>query len=363
MDDESPQVRFATGPALVGLAAAAFVIFWSVVSITGWERGHIHQGYVELWANDVGNPWTWTGYLHPPLSSLYLYGVDAAAKALGSGPGLEVYKHAAALHVFELGLVALWVLRLAGPWPAAAAAWSMALLPSALRPFEHYPLAAITLVLAVVLLERAAATGTKAAWVAAAAGAFVAIEVHLLAGFALVPAFVAQRPWRKGSWPLWVAAALALLLLWTAWPEAFRILAEGPGHRERRGSPSSEWTPVTLVLCAAFATPRLLRPGPGAGWVAAAFGLGLSVLLLQALQLADGQPWPASLCYFRLVDPLLVGAGGLAISRVSARSPGFGVAAGAALVGGTALSWVRGVELLWTDRDALLILAAPWSWW
>lgn len=396
----------------MALASAAGALWLSYVHLWGWQRGHVHRGYLERWANEVGDPLTWTGYLHPPLSSLLLAGVDGAARLLGTDQGLLIHAMTGPLTAIQVGLLYAWLTARHSIRWAAFGAGLGAILPSTLRPFEHYPVAGTLLLLALVAMDHAAdrtaatpaptahdlagsagasnpsvpptqlvAAGVRAgprggpespergsqqagaALVLAAALALAAVETHLLAGFALVPAFFASVPRdQRRRWAVAGGAVVAIFLL-SAWPAAFTILATGPGPREHRGGPSLEWTPAALVV-GAVASAVVGRSGRGGQALpVGSVAVVAAVLLLQATQLADGQPWPASLSYLSLVDMALVATtvGGLA--TLARRHPRAAAILAVALTGFMVRAFARGLDVLWIDDGAFLTLVQPWAWW
>jgi hypothetical protein len=221
-----------------------------------------------------------------------------------------------------------------------------------LRPFEHYPLAGALGLATLLLLGRWAERGGAALAAVTAALGFAASCVHIWVAclLALAVLELAGRHPERRRGLLLLLAAWTLAGLWVAWPEAFRLLARGPGPRGGEGGPSLEWTnPVLLFTAILAARRRDIAP-----LAASSLALVALVLVAQALQLADGQPWPWSLHYLSLVDPVL--ALGAALS-VRTRW-------GAALVlASQFVVWGRGAGVAWPETGSLLTLLPPWRWW
>jgi len=358
------------------LLAGELLLLLLLVAWTAWTQlrglrlGVIDELVAEYWVHGPQPPWAWVPFIHPPLYSQFMNGIDAAAQQWLIRPHELVLIQGAVLQGGLLLLAAWWGHRHLG------ARWSLLLLlllacvPSQVRPFEQYPLTGVLLTLAALAWIRLASGGGRGAAPAAAAIALVTVELHLLCALlltGLILCLLWRTPARRG--PLAGAAlALAVLFAVSTWPGLYEVLAQASDAEDsladRRGV-SLGWTnPLLFLPLTLMFSSRLRSRAPNA--VALSGGVLLfaaGVLVLQALGLAGGQPFPYSFHYFVLVDPLLVLVAVMWLREGYAAGLSgrlLGSLLGLVLISQLLLS-VQGHLLLWWNPHWIWILGVPWG--
>jgi hypothetical protein len=194
----------------------------------------------------------------------------------GAAPGAEAYVAAratvAGLGVLGVWLTYRWVLRLAGPVGAAAAALVLAVSPLAVRT-AHMVRPDVALAVFALLALEAVTRGASDRVTGAALGAAMAVK---FTGVALWPTYLARR--LANGRGVVVALGMALLVFAVfVWPLAVRpgeflegVAAQQRFHHER---PAGGWTHAKVALF--YARSALAAVGPAAALLAAA-GLWLT---------------------------------------------------------------------------------------
>lgn len=335
----------------------------------GLGNGLIDRGILELLQHETPPFGTWSGRVHPPLYSVVLWAADTLSGPWGMPPERLLFLQGSAAHAGGVGLIGLAAWRWLGPWPAVAAAWLLAFGTESYRPFEHYPISAFAATMAGVASLRLAERGGPGAVALTAGLGFFALMLHLSPWFLLGPLLVALWiliPDRRG--PLAAASALVFVaFMATTWPGLYRQLFDGGGVGGERGTWTVGWLNGGMYL------PLLLLfavPGDAARrWAALALGLMVYALItfgLQVSQIADGQPYPSSLHYFALVEPLLA-LGGVAGFTLAWQERGR-VRKAAALVAlvlvvSQLYRWADGLTWLWRQQTGMWTQALlPWNW-
>jgi len=338
--------------------------------LRGLRLGIIDELVAEYWVHGPQPPWAWVPFIHPPLYSQFMNGIDAAAQQWLVRPHELVLIQAALLQGGLLLLLASWSRHHLGARWTLLLLLLVACLPAQVRPFEQYPLTSVLLTGAALAWLRLAQGGGRGAMLAASAIALVTVELHLLCCL-LLCGLILYLLWRHpGRRRTLGGAALALTLLFglSTWPGLYEVLAQTgeaeEGMAARRGL-SMGWTnpllflPLTLVF-----SSQLRARAPGA--VALTSGVLLfsaGVLVLQALGFAGGQPFPYSFHYFVLVDPLLV------LVAVMWLREGYAAGLSPALLGSLLglvvisqlLLCLQAHLLLWWNPHWIWILGVPWG--
>lgn len=172
----------------------------------------------KAWEHPVPQPWSWSGFIHPPLYSEHQRLVERWASSLRLEPD-ELLAFIGAGMAPLVVLLAAWLVarREGSPAWAGYAALLMALSPTSLRPFEHYP--AGRLVLAAALGATLYYVRWGGGWrlALAFAACLLATQVHLGSWFVLGPMLVfllAPHPdRRRGLGLLTIGLLLAFWLL------------------------------------------------------------------------------------------------------------------------------------------------------
>ncbi len=358
------------------LGAAGIATAWlSFVQWTGLTSGLIDRGMVELLAHETPPFLSWSGGVHPPLYSVVLWLAEHGAGPTGIAPELLLFLHGAVVNVLLVLTIGLVAWRWLGPVPGVAAAWLMAFGTESLRCFEHYPVsAAATTFAALAALALARHGGRRRIAVAFVFG-FAALWLHLSAWFLLGPLLVllwSGAPQRRRELYL---AALAVLVAWmaTTWPGLYRQLAEGGPGGSEAGTATVGWlNPVLYLPLLLWLVPRVGRSSVDVR-LHGALALSLVVytiftFTLQLAQIADGQPYPSSLYYFELVEPLMMLAAVAAITSAwrsaSSRNQRAAVVVIGLLVAGSQLwRWADGMTWIWRSQTTVWMRALqPWNW-
>lgn len=197
------------------LAPAIFAGAWGAGLAFLYSAGAVRWG---AWGHPVPHNWSWTGFIHPPLYGEHQRSVQHWASSLGLTPGEGLAFVAAAM----APLVALLAAGLASrrgqhPAWAAYAALLMALSPTGLRPYEHYPVARLAVALALVTTLLYASRGGWWRLALAFAASLLASQLHLSLWFVLGPLLVglivARPERRRGLGALCVGLLLCFWLL------------------------------------------------------------------------------------------------------------------------------------------------------
>jgi len=335
----------------------------------GLRNGLIDRGILELLQHETPDFGSWSGRVHPPLYSVVLWAADTLARSWGTSPERVLFMQGAFSHVAAVAVVGCVAWRWLGPWPAVAAAWLLGFGTESMRPFEHYPISALATTVGGVALLALARVGGRGAMAGTACAGFVALWLHLSPWFLFGPLLMTLawlHPERRRTL---IGAALAVFVVFmaTTYPGFYRQLMDGGGLGGERGTWTFGWMNGWLYL------PLLLwaaARGPDQGvWRALAVGLvgyALATFGLQLGQLADGQPYPSSLHYFALVEPLVV-LGGVAALSACARSGGrrrqIAIAMTLVVVATQAWRWVDGMTWLWRQQRGMWTQAIqPWNW-
>lgn len=350
------------------VALAALWTSWLHVGLwVGLRNGLIDRGMLELLQHETPRLLSWTGRVHPPLYSLVLAAARWGEGAWGVDAGHLLFLQGAVVHVLLVLLVGLVGGRWFGPWAGAGAAWLLAFGTESMRPFEHYPISALTTTTAALAMVWLAREGGRKHAAVAVGAVWLCVMLHLSPWFLLGPlavglwvGFPAQRRILVG------AAAVALVgFLATTYPGLYRQLVdEGAGGGED-GVATVGWMNGWLLLPLLVAARRD-RERPTLAALAAALAVYTLVTFgLQVAQIADGQPYPSSLHYFALVEPLVVLTGVGALAR-AARDPGLktGVLlAAAALAVTQGMRWVESMDWMWRQQTGMWTQALqPWNW-
>ncbi len=308
------------------------------VQLEGWERNVLARGVMELWVHGPQPPLAWVPFIHPPGYAIFMNGVDWSSRALGIDPALHVLVHGWMCRVALVGHVAWAMNRWTGPRTALFAAALVALSPNGVRPFEHYPLATVLGTGALIAIGEFARQGTdRSRWIAVGA-VFVAVELHLSIWFAvggtMAAIFFAMPDRRRDAG---VASAWMIgLFMATTVPGLWRVLGMGMGNTEEHtaGVTSLEWTnPFLLGASLLILLPPLFRRArPGAAFACGVVLFTVVTVALQYAQIADGQPYPYSLHYFELVDPLMAMTAAWALHLVAKDRAWLAVLLGAPLL-------------------------------
>ena len=358
-------------PLVVLLLAVVWTTWLQFVQWTGLTSGLIDRGMIELLAHETPPFLSWSGGVHPPLYSVVLWLAEHGAGPTGIDAGLLLYIQGAVSNVLLVAIVGGVAARWLGPWWGAAAAWLLAFGTEALRPFEHYPISALFATLAGLAALAVARHGGRRRIGVAAVFGFVALWLHLSPWFFLGPLLVGLfwvEPERRRDL---VLAAGVVFVAWmaTTYPGLYRQLGEGGPGGSESGTWTVGWLNAWLYLPLGM---WLLRPsGRGVEDAGIHRALAASLVIyavatffLQHIQLADGQPYPSSLHYFALVEPLLVLAAIAALRRAWAALPrAAAVALTLAVVGPQLWRWVDGMTWIWRSQRGIWLQAVqPWNW-
>lgn len=343
------------------------------VQVRGMNRGLLDRGVMELWVHGRQPRLAWVPFIHPPGYSLFMNVTESTSRWLGVDPASNVLVHGWACRIATTLLVCWAVRRWLGPRPALLAAALVAASPGGLRPFEHYPLATLLATAALVAVVEFAGAGSPRSVAVAVAAVFVAVMVHLSTWFAVGGAMAAIFffvPGRRVPAALASAAMIAAFMA-TTWPGLWKVLGYGMGEDPQRtaGSLTIEWTnPLLLVLAGLWLLPPLFARARPAGALAAGVALFSAVTFaLQRAQIADGQPYPYSLHYFELVDPVLAilaawlyeVARGDSVASRSRRA--LAASLGLLMLATQLVLMVRGQQWAFLNRFWFPILLWPWN--
>lgn len=347
-------------------------LWMAQVQVEGHRAEVLSRGVVELWVHGRQPTLAWVPFIHPPGYSLFMNLTDTTSGWLGVEPATHVLVHGWICQVLITLLICWAARRWLGPKPALMASALVALSPNGLRPFEHYPVATLLATVALIAVVEFARRGDRASAVVATVAVLLAVEIHLSTWFAVGGAMAAIFffvPGRRRA-AAFVSVAMIGLFMLSTWPGLYEVLGLGPGNDPEKtlGTLTLEWTnPLLLGLALVWLAPPLFRRSPEAGVLAAGVALFTAVTLaLQAAQVADGQPYPFSLHYFELVDPMLaVCAAWLFRQEVLEREPGtwrrrLGASAAGLLVASQLLLFVRGQSFAFLNKYWFGILLPPW---
>ncbi len=348
--------RWALALALI-LAATWWI---DIVHWHGIAAGVVDRALVELRVHDTVNPWSWLGFIQPPLFSSMLYGLDVLEARTGVSPAFAVFVLGAVVDSVLLGVLSTMTMRRFGfRWGLLAAAL-LATNPATLRPFEHYPLAQLLATAGALLVTAAAERGTRRATVTAACVLLLGGLVHLATLFVTLPvvlaAFVA-RPERRRGIVLATAGAGALMLAST-FPDFWIQIRAGAISTLPPGGPNVGWSnPLLVLLLALWFVPAPAGPDRWMAWGPTAFVAILASL--QTLDLVNGVGFPSGMHYYTVIDPLIVLSGVIVVARV--RVPVVRRVLVTALLAGQAALYARAAVTLWDPADLARYLA-PWRW-
>ena len=273
------------------------------------------QGVLELWVHGT-QPWfDWVPFIHPPGYTVFM-NISAMSAEMFGGFEQAIFQQILWQGLFfKSAGMALFVwagTRWKSPGWGVFAAAMYAFSPNTLRPFEHYPMASFLSALAVVAVIEWALDGAveRRRWTAVIA-VFVAVMLHLSIWFVvggLIAGLFFLMPARRRE--IFSTSALMIgAFFCTTYPGLYRVLEGGGGTNPERtvGVMTLEWTNPVLFACSLLVfLPWFWKNRIG-------LALGCSVLLftgvtlsLQFFQVADGQPYPFSLHYFELVEPVMI---------------------------------------------------------
>lgn len=297
-------------PLTLGLLVP-FQLWMAQVQLEGMRGAVLSEGVMELWVHGRQPTLAWVPFIHPPGYSLFMNITDSTSTWLGVEPALNVLLHGWACRIAITLLVCWAARRWLGTKPALVATALVAFSPNGLRPFEHYPVATLLATVALIAVVEFARSGTRWAAAVAVAAVFCAVEVHLSTWFAVGGSMAAVFFFVPGRRKVAAVASLSMIAAFmaTTVPGLWKVLGMGLGDDPEKtvGTLTLEWTnPLLLGLAGLWLLPPLFRRSREAGVLAAGVALFTAVTLgLQGAQIADGQPYPYSLHYFELVDPLL----------------------------------------------------------
>ncbi len=345
--------------AVLGVLFGAWVLTWR-----GLQLGVIQRGVVELWVHGRQPGWLdWVPYIHPPGYSLYMNWVEALSGALGVEPDSTVFWFGALVTTAAVVLATAAANRWLGAGPAVWVAAMTALSPQNLRPFEHYPLARLLLLAAVVAVvdrlvlrskgdDADEPPGAVPLW-AVVGCCLLAVELHLSSWFVLGPALGLLALARQGRGARLVLAGLLGLFAVTTLFGLWDVLEFGVGHKPGRGVVSIEWANPALLI--ALVPALLIGPMRQLTFGLLAF-CGIT-FALQALQIADGTPFPSSLHYFELIGPAAILVVAASLVRLAAEAPRWLPAALALVLLATQVAlFGRGLVALFVQPRWLLML-------
>ncbi len=359
----------ARAPLALVVAAALWTGWLHFTTWVGLENGLIDRGILELLQHETPPFLSWSGRVHPPLYSVVLWAAAALSGPWDMDPERVLFLQGAVCHVAAVALIGGAAWRWIGPWPAVLAAWLLAFGTESVRPFEHYPVCALAATGAGLALVGLGRGGDRRAVGVTAGLGFLALMLHLSPWFLFGPLLVAlwaTMPERRR--PLTLAAvAVFVAFMATTWPGLYRQLVDGGGLGGEPGSWTFGWMNGWLL------SPVLLwfagRAPGDRPFVALAVGLVAYTLVtfaLQLTQLADGQPYPSSLHYFALVEPLVVLAAIAALTtawRAGGRRGRAALLIGAVMAATQAARWADGMTWLWRQQTGMWTQALqPWNW-
>lgn len=331
-------------PLLVGVLLPVWLLIQRQV-FRGLRLGVLDRGVMELWVHGRQPGWLdWVPFIHPPGYSVFMNTVDTLAGGSAGRAAELIFGIGAVCSVGTALLAAAVGHRRFGPMAGLALGGLLLFSPQVLRPFEHYPLARLLLFAAFVVV-----TAARTSVGARVAACFAAVEVHLSSWFLLGPLLFFDSLFgedRKRDRTV-LGGLLAAFLVTTAFG-LLDVLEFGGGEKEGVGEATLEWANPLLLA--------LLLPVAAVGdrWRRAAACLVYVVVMLalQALQIADGAPFPWSLHYFELVGPpaALVVVGALLERRTMLGKVALGV-----LVLSQLALFVRGLLVLFVQPRWLLM--------
>ena len=304
------------------LVCVPFTLWTAWVQLQGLNAGTILLPVVEYWVHGVQPDWAWVPFVHPPLYSGFMNAIDWYAGRVDQDPRTIILVQAAVIQACVV-LVLAYVGRawMSGRF-ATALLVLVTLLPSSVRPLEQYPMAKLLLLIAALAVVHFVYTGAKSAAAVAVFAGLAAVLMNLLIWFAIggqLAALFLFMPHRRKGLAV-VSIALIALFMSTTYPGLYEALAferDGAGAMAEVGGLSVGWTnPFLLLPVALWLVPAVRRHDPiGAGLGYAGLGFTVVVLLMQHFKLAGGQPYPDSLHYFEIIDPILVLAAVAALWR------------------------------------------------
>lgn len=305
----------------LGTMAHGIGLGWEFLSGTMWGEPLLQYPDKHL---------TWSPYIHPPLYAEFLIVVWRLADYFDTDPQYYIYLYSA---VLGGGLVfgsALWLRHHLSAVVGLLAAVLLATSPSALRPYEEYPLMK-GLVLAVGLLAVGFVRNGGLPWgVPLVLLGLAAAELHLSAWFVIGPIFAGvffTLPGRRREIAIASVAVIGLFLA-TTYPGLYEVLADGPDRPPDWITPSwretisLEWTnPWLFAPLVLWLHPAVRAAAPGVHVLAfGAVGYTVITLGLQVAGLAiGGGGGEDAHHYFELIDGVLVvaAAGGLGAAAVA----------------------------------------------
>ena len=341
-----------------------FLVWMGWATGVGYEGKLIHTGVVELWVHGQQPDWAWVPYIHPPGYSGFMNATDALHGWTGVDPNLLILWEGVlcrlALVAFSVAALQRWL----GSRPALLGGLLLTLSPQGMRPFEHYPLAALLGTFALAAIVELGRRGGRREAALAVLAVFVAVEVHLstwfVVGGMMASLFFSMPERRKVVAGASVAMIGAFML--TTYPGLYRVLEIGTGRDEAGGMASGgatlEWlNPVLFVLALGWLIPKAFRHDR----VVAALAVGCAVFAvvttaLQLGQAADGQPYPYSLHYYELIDTAVVFAVVFAVQAVRWR----GIVVVLAVLSQAGL-FFEGLRHVWINRFWLWVTLWPFD--
>ena len=294
-------------------AAVVLLIVWGM-TWRGLTLGVISRGVLELWVHGRQPGWLdWVPFIHPPGYSLFMNGTDSLAALVGVEPASLVFWGGGVATLGAAALTTGAAARWLGTGPAVWVAMMVTLSPQNLRPFEHYPWARLLFTAAFVAVidrldrpEGGEGGRAGARWdrglILAAVACVAAVELHLSSWFVLGPLLGLLAIRGAGRAARLVLGALLGVFFLSTLLGLWEVLEFGVGHKPGRGQISFEWASPLLLLAL---IPALLV-GPMRRAAAGLMAFCGITFVLQAMQVADGSPWPTSLHYFELIGPAAV---------------------------------------------------------
>ncbi|MEE2827894.1 MAG: hypothetical protein VX498_01785 [Myxococcota bacterium] len=305
-------------PVTVGLLGP-LVLWYGAVQWKGFHLGALSHsmneqgeggGLMELWVHGE-QPWfSWVPFIHPPGYSIFMNLTAFTSDRLGIEPSEQILLQGTATKVLVVLLLAWAVSRWAGALWGMFSAALFTVSPNAIRPFEHYPVATLLSTLAIIAVVDWSLRGDRRARAGAIAAVFVAVGLHLsiwfVVGGTIATLFILLQDRRREI--LRASCWMIGLFLLTCWglPD---VLVSGPGHGPEKtpGVVTIEWTnPVLLGACLLAFLPWAFRGRTAPALAGGVLFFTAVTCALQKLQVADGNPYPASLHYFELIEPVLV---------------------------------------------------------
>ncbi len=352
-------------------ACLLFAFYTASVYRTGLHYGGVDVEFVWFWVHGRQDT-LWVAYIHPPLYAVFMNAVATLQDRTGLHTNDIVLLTTAGVQLALIVLAAALRPRIGRAGSLYAAAL-IALTPSAMRPLEQYPAAALLGALAIVAFVRLGdSPRPRAAIAAAAVAGLAAVEISLLLWFPLGAAAVVlavERPAARR--PLGAAAAIVLAAFFAStFLGLWDVLADTRGDVSQMRGWSFGWTNPAMIWGTGAAGAWALLRGPRSSLLAPTLAAGAAftgvVVLLQQMAYADGAGYPDSFRYFSLIDPVLALAAGAALhalwtSAHTRRARILVAAAALALLGSQAERYVDGQAWIWRDDASFARFATPWK--